>query len=165
MGDIEVRIVELKPLQVACALGYGEQPEFQSWDKILGWAKAKGLLADLEAHRFFGFNNPNPSPGNPNYGYEQWITVGPDVKAEGDIKVKDFEGGLYAVTRCKLSNIGEAWQQLVIWQEDSPYQKVHRQCLEECLNPEVFITSEGKAASDESAYETVIFDLYLPVAE
>ncbi len=108
MTEIDVRIVTLKPMRVAAALGFGEQPELLAWDKILSWAKPLGLLDDLKAVRFFGFNNPDPSPGSPNYGYEQWIVVGPDVKAEGDIKIKDFSGGLYAVTRCKLSSIGEA---------------------------------------------------------
>ena len=53
--------------------------------------QAKGV--DVEKARFFGFNNPNPSPGSPNYGYEQWLTVGPEVQAEGGIVIKEIPPG------------------------------------------------------------------------
>jgi hypothetical protein len=46
-------------------------------------------------------NNPNPSPGSPNYGYEFWMTVAGNTP-EGDITVKDFEGGLHAVRAARV---------------------------------------------------------------
>ena len=165
MSESEVRIVRLEPMWVAYAHGYGEQPEGIAWNTLLSWAKSKGLLDDLKACRFFGFNNPDPSPGSPNYGYEQWLAVEPEAEPGGEVKIKEFSGGLYAVAKCKLSNIGQVWKQLVTWREDGKYKQAHHQWLEECLNPEVFITSEGSAASDESIYSDVIFDLYLPIAE
>ena len=161
MTEIDVRIVKLEPMRVATALGFGEQPEMLAWNKLLAWAKPLGLLDDLKATRFFGFNNPDPSPGSPNYGYEQWIVVGADVKASGDIKIKDFDGGLYAVTRCTLSNIGETWKQLVLWLEDSKYHKAHHQWLEGTVKPELIITPEGSMVENFEAE----LDLYLPIAE
>jgi len=150
MGELEVRIVRLEPLHVASALGYGESPEELAWKKILAWAKSEGLLEDLTAVRFFGFNNPDPSPASPNYGYEQWITVGPEVEAQGEIEIKDFSGGLYAVTRCQgIPSISATWKKLVAWLEDSPYERAHHQWLEECLPP----------------LEDNVFDLYAPIAE
>jgi len=165
MSEIEVRIVRLEPTRVASALGFGEQPEIEAWNMILSWAKPRGLLDDLKRCRFLGFNNPNPSPGSPNYGYEQWITVGPSAESEGEVKIKDFSGGLYAVAGCKLSNIGDAWKQLVTWVQGSKYAMSHQQSLEECLNSEVFITSEGTAAPDETVFDQVEFNLYLPIAD
>jgi DNA gyrase inhibitor GyrI len=154
MGELEVRIVELEPMRVASAHGFGQSPELEAWDKILAFARSKGL--DLGKARFFGFNNPNPSHGSPNYGYDQWITVDPDVEAEGDIQIIDFPGGRYAVARCEgLSVIGEAWRQLALWFEDSPYKKLphYGQCLEELLT------------SPDVLYEEYVFDLYLAIAE
>jgi DNA gyrase inhibitor GyrI len=151
VSDIEVRIVRLDPMRVASAQGFGESPEGIAWEKILKFADAKGI--DRESARFFGFDNPVPSPGSPNYGYEQWITVGPDVEPEGDIRIIDFTGGLYAVTRCKLPRIGEAWKQLVIWREDSKYRRAHHQSLEEGLSPY------------GTAFEDIVMDIYLPIAE
>jgi AraC family transcriptional regulator len=152
MSELKVRIVRLEPLRVACAHGFGESPEDEATQKMQAFAESKGL--DLGTARWFGFNNPSPSPGSPNYGYDVWITVGPDVEGEGDVKIIEFAGGLYAVTRFKgLSNIGEVWQQLVLWREDSPYKKGHHQWLENLLTP------------PDVPLEEYVFDLYLPIAE
>jgi DNA gyrase inhibitor GyrI len=154
MSDLEIRTVELEPMRVAFALGFGTRPEHEAWEKILGFGKSKGLLDDPETVRFFGFNNPDPSPGSPNYGYEQWIVVGKDVEPEGDVKIKEFSGGLYAVTQFKgLENIGEVWKQLVRWQEDSQYKAGHHQWLEELLTPL------------DVPLEEYVFNLWLPIVE
>ena len=89
MLEIEVRIVNLEPMLVASAYGFGDQPETLAWTKILAWASSQDY-EDLGKQRFFGFNNPNPSPGSPNYGYEQWMTVGAEVVGSEDIEIKEF---------------------------------------------------------------------------
>lgn len=165
MSELEVRIIKLEPMCVASALGFGDHPEEMAWNKILSWAKPLGVLDDLKTARFFGFNNPDPSPGSPNYGYEQWIVVGSDAQASGDIKMKDFPGGLYAVTRCKLNNIGEMWQRLVVWRDGSKYQCASHQCLEEVLNREEILTPDGNKLPDDIVFQTMTLDLYLPIAE
>ena len=165
MSEIKVRIVRLEPTRVASAHGFGEHPEEEAWNMILSWAKPRGMLDDLKRCCFMGLNNPNPSPGSPNYGYEQWVFVDTDTESEGEVKIKDFSGGLYAVAGCKLSNIGDAWKQLVTWVQGSKYAMSHQQCLEECLNPEVFITSEGTAAPAETVFDQVEFNLYLSIAD
>lgn len=152
MGALDVKIVLLPKLRVASAHGFGASPEEAAWDKLSVWAKEKELW-DKEGVRFFGFNNPNPSPGSPNYGYEQWMTVGPDIKVSGEIKIKNFEGGLYAVTRCKLPQIGETWQELVQWCESSTYTLANHQWLEEGLTPY------------PTPFDEVVMDIYLPIAE
>ena len=150
MGELDVRIVKLEPMRVASAYGFGTSPEEEAQGKLFTWARAKDLLNDDV--RFFGFNNPNPSPGSPNYGYEQWMTVGQDVQPEGDIRIQDFAGGLYVVTRCKLTNIGPAWRQLVEWCEDSEHTWIMTiQCLEEGITPL------------DTPFEDVVMDLYLPI--
>jgi effector-binding domain-containing protein len=154
MSDLEVKIVQLEPMRVAVAHGFGESPEPIAWEKILAFAQVKGI--DPASARFFGFNNPNPSPGSPNYGYEQWMTVGPDVEAEGDIVVKEVPARRYATTQFKgLENIGRVWQELVLWFEDSPYDKPAPwcECLEELLTP------------PDVPLEEYVFNLYLPIAE
>lgn len=152
MTELDVRIVKLEHMRVASGYGFGESPEDIASDKIRSWAEEKGLLD--RPHRNFGFNNPNPSPGSPNYGYEIWITVGPEVEPEGEIRMLDFAGGLYAVARCEgLQNIGDVWKALVTWREDSNYKRAYHQWLEELL------TSPDVPAAD------YVFDLYLPIAE
>ncbi len=153
MKELEVRMVKLEPMRVATALGFGESPEMEAWQKILTWAEKSGQLEGPYMPRFFGFNNPNPTTASPNYGYEQWMTVGPDVVGgSADVEIKEFTGGLYAVARFKgLDHIGRMWQELVKWVEENDYEWGPEPCLEELLTP------------PDVPIEEYIFDLYMPV--
>ncbi len=160
MSDLDVRIVEMAPMRVASAHGFGQNPEEIAWKKILDFAQAQGL--DTGEARFFGFNNPNPSPSSPNYGYEQWMTVGPEVEAVGDIVIREVPARRYVVTHFKgLENITRMWQELVLWFEESPYQKPPHwnECLEELLTP------PPNVPFDDVSFEEFEFNLYLPIAE
>jgi DNA gyrase inhibitor GyrI len=157
MSELDVRIVSLEPMRMASFWGFGESPEREAWDRLLAWARPRGLLEDLEAHRLFGFNNPSPSAGSPNYGYETWIVVDAGTEAEGGAKIVDFDGGLYAVTRCVVPKgqfdvIGVTWQRLVSWREDSRFKCGTHQWLEETVPMELPGTE-------------FVLDLYLPIAE
>jgi DNA gyrase inhibitor GyrI len=154
MSELNVRIVKLEPMRVVSTYGFGPGPEGIAWTKMRAWLEQKGLMGELASHRFFGFNNPSPSPASPNYGYEQWMTVGPDAQAEGDARIVQFAGGLYAVTSCKLRVITPTWMSLVAWREGSHYKPAHHQWLEEELTP--FAPGE---------VEDYDFDIYLPIAE
>ncbi len=153
MTDSDVRIVRLPPLRVAAALAYGAEPELEAWGTLLTWAHVHHQLDVTPAPRFFGFNNPDPAPGTPNHGYEQWLTVGPEAAGDGAVTVKDFPGGLYAVLHCPGIPNPEIWARLVAWRESSRYRPAHHQWLEECLTP------PGVPPAD------MVFDLYLPIAE
>lgn len=84
-----------------------------------------------------------------------WITVGPEATGNAEVEIKDFVGGLYAVSGCTLTNITEVWHRLVIAGEDSRYMLTAEGCLEECL-----------AAPAEGADPAAMhFDLYLAIAE
>jgi DNA gyrase inhibitor GyrI len=154
MSELDVRIVQTEPMRVASALGFGADPEDRAAQKMLGFMESRGLR--FEDVRWFGFNNPSPSPGSPNYGYEVWVTVDPGVEGEGDVTIKEIPARRYAVTRCEgLDTIGRDWQQLVLWFEESPYQRPPHwvECLEHLLTPPTL------------PYDQYVFDLYLPIAE
>ena len=141
MSDIEVRIVTLPAMRVICFNGFGSSPEGMAYTKAEAWLKANGDWENYKAHRFYGYNNPNPSPGSPNYGYDVWITVDESVQADEGSRIIDFPGGLYAVTSVHASPTGEgiyeAWQELAAWVENSQYKDEYssRQCLEESPDP------------------------------
>ena len=150
----EVRIVELPAMRVASTLGFGPHPEDQAVERIMRFARTVGLLPGGRGYRTFGFDNPSPSPGSPNYGYECWLVVGPDVEAEPPIVIKRVAAGKYAVTRCVgLQHIGQRWRALCVWVEDSPYRLPPNggRCLEEFLNP---------AEQDRSKW---VIDLYIEI--
>jgi len=163
MKELKVSIVRLEPMRVASARIISETPERDAWEKMRTWAEPKGLLEDIEKHPVFGFNNPNPSPDRKEYGYEFWIRVEPDIEPEGEIEIKEFEGGLYAVTTCKLkeeleseffqkAGYLESWKKIVDWVKSSEYKFGKHQALEKAHDP---------GASEEE----LVLDLYCPVEE
>ena len=163
MKKLEVKIVKLEPMRVASVRAISKTPEHDAWEKMRAWAEPKGLLENIEKNPVFGFNNPNPSPDREEYGYEFWIRVGPETEADGDVEIKEFEGGLYAVATCKLKeeveseffqNEGylESWKKIVEWVKSSKYKFGKRQCLEKAHDP---------GASEEE----LILDLYCSIEE
>ena len=163
MKEFEVKIVRLEPMRVASVQVISTTPENDAWEKMRAWAEPKGLLEDLEKNPVFGFNNPNPSPDRREYGYEFWIRVEPDVKPEGDVKIKEFEGGLYAVTTCKLKEeleseffqkegYLESWKKIVEWVKSSKYRHGRHQGLEKAHDP-------------NASEEELVLDLYCPIEE
>lgn len=155
MNKLDVRIETLPPMRVISAYGFGTEPESIAHEKMAAFLKGKGLLEGYGTTiPHYGFNNPNPSSGSPNYGYEIWAVVPPEVEPEGDLRVVMFPGGMYAVTRFEnLENIGRVWGELVKWRENSPYLKADHQWLEHLLNP---------LEPDPAKF---IFELYLPIKQ
>lgn len=153
MSDLEVKIVCLERMRVASAHGFGPEPEGIAWEKMKAFAEKNNLGIGEKLHTF-GFNNPDPSPASPNYGYEIWVEVGPEIQPDGDIRILQFDGGLYGVTQFKdLNKIGEVWKQLVVWREDSKYKTGHHQWLEELLT------------SADIPVEEYVFNLYIAIVE
>ena len=69
------------------------------------------------------------------------------MTGEGDVTIKTFDGGLYAVTRCTLDGFGEAWGQLVMWREGSRYRPAHHQWLEESISPPQEMAAVGAGSA------------------
>jgi DNA gyrase inhibitor GyrI len=148
----EVRIIQLEPMRVASALGFGPSPEALAHAKMRRFARERRLFEGPAKPRWFGFNNPSPTPASPNYGYEDWLTVGPAVEGSSEVTIKEVPGGAYAVIHCEsLAVIGERWQELAQWVDGSPYHMGHHQWLEEHLAPM------------DAPAEAFNLDLYMPI--
>lgn len=158
MEKLDVRIIHLPAMRVICVNGFGTNPENQAFEKITRWAKEKGIWE--KPHRLFGYNNPDPSHGSPNYGYDVWMTVEETVEADGEARAIDFPGGLFAVTRVHAGAQGEGiyetWQKLSAWVESSKYKPefCQRVCLEESIPSE-----------DNPHPGGFSLDLYEPISE
>jgi DNA gyrase inhibitor GyrI len=157
MEQLDVRILTLPPMRVACINAFGESPEGQAFDKMKAWAKAHDLLG--KPYRLFGYNNPDPTPGSPNYGYDVWLTVEVSIMGDGEAHIVEFPGGLYAVTRCEVKSPWEdipgTWQKLVRWMQGSQYHQGRHQWLEEQLG----------SLEEAGADQPFTLDLYLPISE
>ena len=137
MNEMKVEIERLEPMRVASFHATSESPEEDAAKMLVEWAQPRGLLEDPEEHPVYGFNNPDPKPGDTVRGYEFWIRVDPAFEAE-DAVVKDYTGGLFAVTRVQVkepwNDIPSAWMRLAEWVEASEYELDPRVCFEKTLD-------------------------------
>jgi AraC family transcriptional regulator len=145
-------------MRVVSFYAFSSSPETEAWEKAIAWAKAHSCWHEPPATRIFGFNNPDPSAGSPNYGYEFWLSIGPEIQADNETTIKEFSGGMYAVTRCDVPGnpwdiIPASWGKLVKWLESSHYKHGNHQWLEEHLT------------RFESNDQGFVLDLYLPITE
>jgi len=153
--ELEVRYVTLPDMTVASAIGFGKEPENQAAVMMNEFTAKLGFSPGSPDHPSYGFNNPNPSPGQEEYGYELWCRVDPDTKAEPPIEIKKIPGARYAVTRFTgLPNIGSAWKQLAAWVKD------HHGDTPPCT---IQYWLESLQTPDEPDPEKWVFDLYLAV--
>jgi DNA gyrase inhibitor GyrI len=139
MDDVKVSIVRIEAMRVASAYGFGDSPEELAWRHMAAWARPRGFLSDLIGHPLYGFNNPYPTNENPRYGYELWMNVGADVEPEGNIRIGEFMGGLYAITRCEVrgdpgATIPGAWKRLAEWCRENDHPLGPHHALEHYLS-------------------------------
>ncbi|GEM_PF-544570 len=126
----DVYEIELPPFRVASYRATSSTPEDDAFRVLFAWAKKKGLIEKSET-RIFGFNNPNPTEGNPVYGYEFWVMVDDDVVGDDVIQIKEFEGGLYGAVDIVFKNMGANWGKLIKWRKFMGYEYGRHQWLEE----------------------------------
>ena len=158
MEEQDIRIASLPAMRVATFYAYSLTPEHDAWNKLMTWAKSQGYWKEPPEVRIFGFDNPSSSEGSPNRGYEFWITVGPAIQSDHEVKVKEFSGGQYAVLRCNVEGnpfeiIPATWGRLIKWRESSHYSFGNHQWVEEHLTRKVENT------------DYFVLDLYLPIVE
>ncbi|TFF91479.1 ArsR family transcriptional regulator [Candidatus Thorarchaeota archaeon] len=160
-SELDVEIVELEPMTVASVRAISKSPEEDAWKKMVSFAEPRGLLKNLKKHPVFGFNNPNPSEGSDEYGYEFWIRIDDSVELDDTVQRKEFKGGLYAVTRCNLTKelqsdflpehgMLEGWALLQHWVKENDYRHGKHQWLEKSVNP-------------TEVDEDHLLDLYMPI--
>lgn len=153
MSESEIRVVDLPPMTFVRFHAFGPSPEHAAGDKMRQWVRDNSVPVKRGETRVFGFNNPSPSPGSENYGYEFWFEVTKKTPGTKGLEVVEFSGGRYAVYRVEgVENIGAGWKKLVAWREGGKYQHGKHQWLEEDVS----------AVPNPSDAELVL-DLHLPV--
>ena len=150
-STLRPRIVTLEPMRVASCRAVGREPEIEAFRVMTAWAREAGVLG-RKGVRYFGFDNPAPTSGRDEYGYEVWMTVDSAVRESENVKEKDFPGGKYAVITTRLSGIAQSWKDLLTWRAESEYGEAKHQCLEEVRTPPL-----------ESPPGDIEIDLYLPL--
>jgi hypothetical protein len=123
MSEPKAEVVQLHPMRVAAHHYMGRFREERAIQTLVEWAAVRGLLRRDPPPRFFGFNHPEPkAKGDPDYGYEFWVTVGEEVEAEGKIAIKEEAGGTYLVV--EGLDVGWKWvhAEFDAWAEKNGYE-------------------------------------------
>jgi DNA gyrase inhibitor GyrI len=151
MKEIPVRMITLEPMTLICFNGYGTEPENLALNQLKQWAAEND-----QSGRIFGYNNPDPAEGSPNYGYDACMLVPADTQAVEGARIRHLDEGLYVVLNCPVKepwvDIPGAWQSLVQWADSNDFTLGSHQWFEEHLPA-------------EEADSTVLFtlDLYMPI--
>ncbi|MBD5478128.1 MAG: MerR family transcriptional regulator [Lachnospiraceae bacterium] len=111
-----VRIVLLAPCTVASYQYAGDNPEEKVGDVMDEFIRSSRLYEKKPDARLFGFNNPEPQPGNDFHGYEDCVTIPDDMEVPQPLVKKHFTGGLYAAYTINFPDFYE-WQFLTEWVE------------------------------------------------
>lgn len=152
---VNLKIVDLQEATVVSSRAWGTSPEVAAWEALRAWAEPRGLLADCQQHPVYGFNNPAPSEGSQEYGYEFWIVVDNADQLPGNLECKKFEGGRYAAMKCRFADgtdLPAKWMQLWEWVDASEYTWRETHELEHHLNP-------------ASSLEELELELLLPIKD
>lgn len=106
-GKMDIRIVYLPPVTVAASHYIGVNPEETANGRLADFINMKNLPTVKPDFRIYGFNNPNPSEGQEEYGYETWATIPDDMEVTDGLEKKTFAGGLYAAHCIKMGDFQE----------------------------------------------------------
>ena len=114
--NLNVRYVMLPETTVATFHYIGADPESHVGDQATRFIQESRLYDLKPDARMFGFNHPNPAPGQEHYGYEVWLTIPEDLAVPAPGVKKRMPGGLYAAHTIDFPNFHE-WQWLLEWGE------------------------------------------------
>lgn len=151
-----VQVKTLGALRVAFYRAASLTPEDDSFKHMEEWLSRQDIK-NPAAVRKFGFDvEVSPEQQRKGWrGYEVWCAVPENVKASGGVKIKEFDGGLYAMMKVTdpFSNpfevIPAGWNRLVGWARTSTEYVIGKhQCLEEPVGTN----------------ENLCLNLYLPIA-
>jgi len=95
--EMEVKMEKVKPRRVAFARHIGPYNQCEAaWGKLCAWAGRKGLLGPGAVMLGISHDDPEVTPPE-KLRYDACVTIGNDVKPEGEIGVQVIPGGEYAV--------------------------------------------------------------------
>lgn len=115
----DVRIVYVPPAMVAASHYVGPEPEKNASLPMDRFVRQSGLARIKPDLRRYGFNHPDPSPAQPHYGYEIWVTIPDDLEVPAPLTKRRLAGGLYAAHAIAIGQF-EQWEWLCRWVRESP---------------------------------------------
>ncbi|MBM3549383.1 MAG: hypothetical protein FJX54_20795 [Alphaproteobacteria bacterium] len=135
MHSVSIRITE--PTRIAVLRHVGPYMEIgTAFDRLFAWATPKGLLN--QSCRMFGiFYDDQAAVAPEKLRSDACLTVGPDVRVEGDFRLAEIAGGRHAVLRHQgpYAELPDAYGWLFgTWLPKSGEEPADRPCFEQYLN-------------------------------
>ncbi|NVN94136.1 MAG: AraC family transcriptional regulator [Bacteroidetes bacterium] len=137
--ELKPKIKEIstrKVIYIQVIEAYGGEKTAKAWEKLWSFVKEKKLYS-------FGMESLGVSHDDPSITdadkcrYDACVTIKKDVKPEGEIGVKDVEGGKYAIFKHvgPYDNLGEAYNQIYRnWLPASGYELRDVPCFDKYMN-------------------------------
>jgi AraC family transcriptional regulator len=113
---MDVRLETLSPMPVAFLRHVGpyeDEALTQTWEKLLSWARPRGLLGPRTLRIGISYDNPHVTPPD-KLRYDACVTTDRPVPPEGEVGVQEIAGGEYAVVthRGPYEKLTETYAQL-----------------------------------------------------
>ncbi len=139
--NMQVEVKELDPARVAYLRHVGPyQGDAELFGRLFGklatWAGPRGLFGPNTQFLSVYHDNPEVTDDS-KLRTSVCLTIGDDVKVDGEIGAMTVPGGKYAVARFRIGadQFSAAWDALMAqWLPDSGYQPDDRVCFERYLN-------------------------------
>ncbi len=105
----------VEPMWTAAFTATGTDAADKAREYLLNWAYTEDLFNDNSSHRIFAYYN-SERIGYEDFFFTMNITVDKDYKTKDpNIKLGEFKGGYYAVTKSKFKYNGWSWGQFIKW--------------------------------------------------
>lgn len=140
--DVEVEVKELNEINVAYIRHIGPfVGETEVWiglfQKLITWAGARNLIKCPETQFYTVFRDDLKITDFSKFIADVCISVGPNIKSDGEIGISVIPSGKYAVSQLEIdgSEYEEAWDMVYSeWLPKSGFQPDERCCFERYLN-------------------------------
>ena len=130
-----VERVSKKAIYIRLIGDYKSNDYGQAWEKIWKFIKEKRLFGFNQECLGVAYNDPNITE-NDKCQYDCCVTISKDIKPEGEIGVKNIEGGRYAAFKFRGSfdNISSVYNSIFKnWLPESNYELRDAPCFEKYI--------------------------------
>ena len=118
---MKVEIEILKKMKVVGVNSKSKSPEGLAFGKMLPFALQNKLFD--KQYRVFGFNDPNPSEANAEYGYSVIVPFDETLVIPDDFFTKIYPQTKYITTFVRgVENIYGSWKELFNWAKENGYE-------------------------------------------
>lgn len=123
--DTKIEVKEMPAFKLVYCRHIGQFDQIgKAYEKLMKWAGPRGLLNFPETKTMTVYHDDPSVTAIEQVRQSACITVGEDVKVDGEIGKMNMDGGKYAVGHFEIDETGfeKAWNTMCLWFTESGYQ-------------------------------------------